>query len=59
MSALTPTPKMTASAVAGAVTVILVWSVGLAGLSVPTAVAAAVTLLITFGAGYLKSEPTS
>jgi hypothetical protein len=47
---------MTASGVAGAVTVILVWLADLAGLDVPTAVAAAVTLLITFGAGYLKSS---
>lgn len=51
---LAPTPKVVAATTAGAATILLVWIVGLLGLGVPPEVAAAVTVLITAGAGYLK-----
>ena len=51
---MSPQPKVVAGGAAGAVTVVLVWAAGLAGLEVPPEVASAVTVLISFGAGYLK-----
>lgn len=50
-------PKVTAAAVAGAVTVILVWIAGAVGLDVPPEPASALTLLLTAAAGYLKRDP--
>lgn len=47
-----PTAKVAAVGVAGAITLILVWVAGMAGLEVPPEVASAVTLLIAAGAGY-------
>lgn len=52
----TPQPKVLAGGVAGAVTVLLVYVVGLAGVDVPPEVAAAVTTVITFAAGYFTSN---
>ena len=51
---LKPQPKVAATTVAGAATVLLVWIVGLFGLDVPSLVAAALTVLLSAGAGYLK-----
>lgn len=51
-----PTQKVAAGSIAGAVTVIVVWAVGLAGLAVPAYVAAAVTLLLTAAAAYIMPE---
>lgn len=53
---LTPQPKVVAGGVAGAVTVLLVYAFGLAGVDVPAEVAAAVTTVISFAAGYLVSN---
>ncbi len=53
---MTPTTKVTVGALAGAVTIILVWAVSLAGLDIPAAVASAITVLITFAASYLVTE---
>lgn len=53
-----PNPKVAATAIAGAVTVILVWIAGLFGLDVPPEVASAVTALIAFAAGYIKTDTT-
>ncbi len=50
-------PKVAAGGIAGALTVILVWLVGLAGVDVPAEVASAITVVIGFAAGYLKSAP--
>lgn len=47
-------PKVTAATLAGAVTVVLVWIVGVLGVSVPPEVASAVTTILAFTAGYLK-----
>lgn len=60
MADLTPTPKIAATTLAGAGAVLLVWILGLLGLDVPDAVAAAIAVLIAAGAGYLKqSAPPS
>lgn len=50
-----PTPKVAAAGTAGAATIVLVYIVGLLGLDVPPEVASAVTALLSFGAGYLKT----
>lgn len=52
---MTPNPKVVAGGFAGAVTVVLVWVAGMFGVEVPPEVASAVTVLISTGAGYLKS----
>jgi hypothetical protein len=49
-----PIPKVVAAGAAGALTVVLVWVVGMFGLEVPEEVAAAVTALLATGAAYLK-----
>lgn len=49
-------PKVAAGGLAGAATVILVWVASLAGLSVPPEVASAVTTILSFAAGFLKSS---
>ena len=48
-------PKVQAAGAAGAITILLVWIVGLFGLEVPAEVASAFTTLVAFGAGYIKS----
>lgn len=53
---MTPTRKVGAGALAGAVTVILVWAIGLAGVDVPVAVAQAITVVLTFITAYMVSE---
>ncbi len=53
---MTPTTKVTVGALAGAVTIILVWAVSLAGLDIPAGVASAITVLVTFAASYLVTE---
>jgi hypothetical protein len=53
---VTPSPKIQAAGAAGAVTVVLVWGAGLAGLDVPPEVASAVTVLISSAAGWLKRD---
>lgn len=55
-TSLVPVAKVAAAGIAGAVTVILVFSVQLIwpDLVIPEAVVAAVTAIIAFGAGYIK-----
>lgn len=53
---MTPTPKIAAAGGAGALALVLVWIAGLLGLDVPGTVEAAFALLISLGAGYLKSD---
>jgi enamine deaminase RidA (YjgF/YER057c/UK114 family) len=50
-----PTPKIQAVGVAGAATTVVVFIAGQLGLDLTAEVAAALTTLIAFGAGYLKS----
>lgn len=52
---MTPQPKVAAAGVAGAVTTVIVFIAAQLGLEVPSEVAAAVTALLAFAAGYLKS----
>lgn len=56
MDSSTPTPKVAAAGIAGAVTVLLIYVAGLVGLDdIPAEVSSAITALIAFAAGYLKS----
>lgn len=48
-------PKTTAAGVAGAVTLVIVFVLGRLGVEIPPDVAAAVTVIISFVAAYLKS----
>ena len=52
---MAPTPKVVAGGAAGALSIILVYTVGLFGLDVPPEVASSVTVLISFAAAYLKA----
>jgi hypothetical protein len=47
-------PKVAAGGIAGALTVILVWLLGMGGVDVPAEVASAITVVISFGTAYLK-----
>ncbi len=49
-------PKVVASSVAGAATVVLVFVVSQLGVDIPPEVAAAVTVLFTTLAGFLRSS---
>lgn len=49
-----PQPKVVAGGVAGAATIVLVYTLGQAGVDVPAEVASAITVLIGFAASYLK-----
>ena len=53
---MAPRPKVVAGGVAGALTVVVVYVAGLFGLDVPAEVASSFTVLVSFAAGYLKSE---
>ena len=55
----TPTPKVAAAGVSGAVAIILVWIAGLFGLEVPAEVAAAVAAILAFAGGYLTRDASS
>lgn len=48
-------PKVAAGGTAGAATILLVWLLAQAGVDLPPEVASAVTTLIGFAAGWLKS----
>lgn len=50
---LTPVRKVGAGALGGALATIALWLLGLTGVEVPAAVAAAITLLVTAGVAYL------
>ncbi len=52
-------PKVVAGGIAGALTVLIVWGASLAGLDIPPEVASALTVLISFAAGFLKSAPAA
>lgn len=47
-------PKVKAGGAAGALSIVLVWALGEAGVSVPPEVASALTVLLSSAAGYLK-----
>lgn len=52
---MTVNPKVQAAGWAGAVTILVVWAAGLAGVEVPPEVSSAFTVLVATVAGYLKS----
>lgn len=53
---MTPTPKVAAAGIAGAVSIILVWLLNtVAAVGVPPEVASAFTTVLAFAAGYIKS----
>lgn len=56
MSSMVPTRKMSGTGAAGAFALVLVWSLGLAGVDMPVEVAAAVPIVLGFVAGYLIPE---
>lgn len=56
---LTPTPKVAAGTVAGALGVALVYVAGLFDLELPEEVAGALVLLMTAAAAYLTRDRTS
>lgn len=51
-----PTSKVTAMAAAGAAATLIVWIAQLFGADVPAEVSAAFTTLLTFAAGWFKTE---
>lgn len=51
-----PTKKMAAAGIGGAASVVLVWALSEAGVRVPADVAAAMSTLISFAAGWLRSD---
>ncbi len=51
-----PTQKMAAVGIAGSLTVIIVYLLSLAGIIIPEAVSAALTVVISFIAGYITQE---
>jgi hypothetical protein len=55
---LVPVPKVAAAGIAGAITVVLIFIIQLIWptLEIPEAVVAAVTAIIAFAAGYIKSS---
>lgn len=50
-------PKVAASGIAGAVTVVLVWVLSMFGIDMPAEVASACTLIGTTVGGYLTPSP--
>lgn len=53
---MTPTPKVTAGLAGSAVSIIIVFVLAQFGINLPSEVAQAVTLLLSFGAAWLKRE---
>ena len=49
-----PVPKVTAAAVGGAVGIIVVWILGLFGVTVPAEVAGAISTVLSFAGGWIK-----
>lgn len=52
-----PEPKVSAAGAGGAFAVVLVWTLGQAGIDMPPEVAASVTVLLAFAAGWLRHDP--
>ena len=53
-SSAVPVPKVAAAGAAGAATIVLVYILSLFHVDMPDSVAAAIAVLISVGAGYLK-----
>ena len=52
----TPTQKVAAGGIGGALSIVLIYVVGLLGLDMPPEVASAVTAIVSFLAGYIVKE---
>ncbi len=52
----TPVPKMQAAGIAGSITVVLIFILGQIDFEVPPEVASAVTVIISFLAGYFRRD---
>lgn len=50
-------PKVVASSLAGAVTVIIVWALSEVGVDIPPEVSSAITVVLSAAAGWIKSSP--
>jgi energy-converting hydrogenase Eha subunit B len=50
-------PKVLAGTLAAASVTIIVWIASTAGVNVPVEVAGALTVIVTFLAGYIKTDP--
>ena len=57
MSSTAVSPKVTVPVLAGALTTLLTWFAGMAGIEVPAEVSAAVTVLIMGGIGWVTRDP--
>lgn len=57
MNGKTPTRKVTGGAIAGALSVVLIWITQQMGVIVPAEISSAVTTLITFATSYWLSDP--
>lgn len=55
-SSNTPTRKVTATAIGGALATVIVWALSLAHVDVPAEVAAAMATLCAFAAGYIVKD---
>ena len=55
-SSLVPTTKVTAGGVAGAITVLVVWILGMFNVAVPPEVASAFTVIVSFAISYFVRE---
>lgn len=51
-----PHPKVAAGGAAGALSIVLVWTLGQAGVAVPAEVASAITVLLGSAAAYAKAS---
>jgi len=54
----TPTQKVSAAGIGGALSIVIVYVFGLLGLDMPPEVASALTAIVSFAAGYLVKERT-
>jgi len=55
---MNPTPKIAAAGIGGAVATLAVWISAQFGVDMPPEVGAAVATVLSFAAGYLKSDNT-
>lgn len=59
MSTNVPTNKVAGAGLAGAVSIVIVWALGMTGVDVPPEVASAITTILAFGTAYLIPENAS
>lgn len=57
MNGKTPTRKVTGGAIAGALSIVLIWIIGQFEVKVPAEISSALTTLVTFATSYWLSDP--